>query len=407
MKKMACVAALCAVGAVHAQELTLYGIVDGGVVHTTGLKSGAKTVMSSGIMEGSRWGLRGQEDLGGGYTALFNFESRVEITNGGVSSRPLSGLQLPDRATVATLMGLPAAYQPYVTAVAGNIANQEAGTNLPERLFDRQSHLALITPVGGLFLGRLYTPSAAIAGIFDIMQTQSSLSAGQVLSIPSGIDLRVSNALSYRIKQGQWAGSLLYGFGGTAKGDTVGRTMGASVIYQSGAYSAGAAYTTRDNELGQQSLTTAVLGGASEWGASKLSVLYAEVRDPNPTGLSTIAAALPAAVGPAVQNAFINVFKQDGSLIHVGYRHQFGPHTLFAVVNSFNDRTSAKANTDTYGVGWTYSLSKRTDLNAIYSHFDNKNLAQTAPGQGGFLGGVTAKAGQGADSYAIGIRHRF
>ena len=34
-------------------------------------------------------------------------------------------------------------------------------------------------------------------------------------------------------------------------------------------------------------------------------------------------------------------------------------------------------------------------------------LAQAAPGQAGFLGGVTATAGTDSNSIAFGIRHRF
>jgi hypothetical protein len=52
-------------------------------------------------------------------------------------------------------------------------------------------------------------------------------------------------------------------------------------------------------------------------------------------------------------------------------------------------------------------LSKRTDLNVVLTHFDNKNLAQAAPGQAGFLGGVTKSAGTDSNSFALGVRHRF
>ena len=49
-------------------------------------------------------------------------------------------------------------------------------------------------------------------------------------------------------------------------------------------------------------------------------------------------------------------------------------------------------------------LSKRTDLNAVLTHFDNKDLAQAAPGQAGFLGGLTTSAGTDSNSLALGIR---
>jgi hypothetical protein len=39
--------------------------------------------------------------------------------------------------------------------------------------------------------------------------------------------------------------------------------------------------------------------------------------------------------------------------------------------------------------------------------YDNKNLAQVAPGGNGYIGGVTASAGTDSTGVAFGIRHRF
>ena len=78
-------------------NVTLYGVVDAGVQHVTGVRGGAVTQVVSGIMEGSRWGLRGTEDLGGGYKATFVLENRFEADTGSLSNRTISGNQLPDR----------------------------------------------------------------------------------------------------------------------------------------------------------------------------------------------------------------------------------------------------------------------------------------------------------------------
>ncbi|MGN4077388.1 porin, partial [Burkholderia gladioli] len=62
-----------ATGVAHAQStVTLYGIVDAGIayVHNAQGANGANqstlVKFNSGNMSGSRWGLRGTEDLGGG-----------------------------------------------------------------------------------------------------------------------------------------------------------------------------------------------------------------------------------------------------------------------------------------------------------------------------------------------------
>jgi len=46
-------------------------------------------------------------------------------------------------------------------------------------------------------------------------------------------------------------------------------------------------------------------------------------------------------------------------------------------------------------------------MNFVATRFNNKNLAQAAPGQAGMLGGVTASAGTDSNAFAIGVRHRF
>lgn len=99
MKKtlIAAAAALTSLGAWS--QVTLYGLADVGITRVSGYAGGSATQMNSGVMEGSRWGLKGEEDLGGGYKALFTLESRFELDNGTLSNRPYSGSQLPDRLT--------------------------------------------------------------------------------------------------------------------------------------------------------------------------------------------------------------------------------------------------------------------------------------------------------------------
>ncbi len=80
MKKTAiAIAALVASGASFAQSsVTLYGIADVFV----GKVKGASAQLVNGGVSGSRWGLKGNEDLGGGMNAVFNFEQAVDLTTG-------------------------------------------------------------------------------------------------------------------------------------------------------------------------------------------------------------------------------------------------------------------------------------------------------------------------------------
>ncbi len=97
MKKTLLAAALIAgyAGAASAQNsVTLYGVVDigfayqnidGGIAPKAGEPTGAANEfgLASGTQSGSRWGLKGVEDLGDGLSANFVYESGVDVTNGG------------------------------------------------------------------------------------------------------------------------------------------------------------------------------------------------------------------------------------------------------------------------------------------------------------------------------------
>lgn len=409
-RTLALTALAAASSAAFAQSsVTVYGILDAGVSQVTGLRGGTRTFLVSGIMDGSRLGFRGNEDLGGGYRALFTMEHRMETDTGGISNRPLSGSQLPDRLNTATLLGLPGALQPIVTSVAASVGNT-VGVNLAGNMWDRQVYVGLVTPFGAGLAGRQYTPAYEVAASFDTLGTQSSLAAGQVASFPPSIDIRISNAAAYRIAKGPFSASLMYGLGeGSA---STGRLIGGMAMYKTDAFGVGVGYNTRENEVGEKSLTSLVVGGSYAIGPGTIFAQYAAVEDDHPTGLSGLAGQLAANPASApfaalVSGAFIEALKQDSRLMHGGYRMTTGPHTVYVAYTALDDKRPNNADTASYGVAYTYSLSKRTDINAVVTHFDNKNLAQAAPGQAGFIGGVTDTAGTDSNSFAIGLRHRF
>lgn len=434
MKKMTLVSAAamaCIATTAMAQEstptsVTLYGIADAGINHVTGLKQGSVTHLASGIMEGSRWGLKGNEELGGGYKAIFVLESRVELDTGASYNTTASGTQLPDRVSFANQMGLTSAnpqiqalYQGLV-AGAGAAIGSTLGVNVVDKnLFDRQLYVGLVTPVGAITAGRQYTPGYLAVGAFDSMHTESSLAVGQLVAVPVSFNIRTSNSVQYAIKTGGLTATAMYALGEVAGNNSAGRLLGAMAMYKGDGYGFGAGYNTQKNELGQKSLTNAILGASVDIGPGVLSAVAANIKDDNPAGLSGIAARLtPGAIqnagpvlGPVlalqVQNAFITNFKQNSNVFHIGYRMTMGPNTVTVAYNTMNDKTAANADRASYGVAYTYALSKRTDLNAVLTHFNNKNTSQLAPGGNGFLGGVTRAAGVDSNNVAFGIRHRF
>lgn len=113
MRALAAATTLVATGITHAQStVTLYGIVDTGIEYYNNSAShGAFVGMPTLTGElPSRWGLRGTEELGGGYTAFFVLESGFAVSNGAL--------------------------------------------NYGGRLFGRQANMGIGTPYGSLTLGR-------------------------------------------------------------------------------------------------------------------------------------------------------------------------------------------------------------------------------------------------------------
>lgn len=91
MKQLLLVAAVAAaipcVASAQSSNVTLYGLMDAGInqvdqgsAATGGKQSGTR--IDSGLMSTSRWGVRGNEDLGGGLQAVFQMEGEVQADTG-------------------------------------------------------------------------------------------------------------------------------------------------------------------------------------------------------------------------------------------------------------------------------------------------------------------------------------
>lgn len=65
----------CAGVAEAQSNVTLYGVIDTGLNYTNNVNGHALTEVASGHVNGSRWGIKGAEDLGGGNKAIFQLEN--------------------------------------------------------------------------------------------------------------------------------------------------------------------------------------------------------------------------------------------------------------------------------------------------------------------------------------------
>ncbi len=177
-------------------QVTLYGVIDLDLTYSRNNKDPSVSTVTSGNWNGSRLGLRGNEDLGDGLKAVFQLESGFGINNG----------QL-----------------------------EQGG-----RLFGRQAYVGLAGRLGAVTLGRQYAASDAVAGIVDIISSGSFLSAYKS-QFYWRLD-RLDNALLYSSpKMGGLQAVLGYAFGendGAAGSST--RTAG--VLYSAGPLTAGVSF---------------------------------------------------------------------------------------------------------------------------------------------------------------------
>lgn len=63
-------------------NVTLYGLLDAGVTYVNNTGGHSKLYEDVGVLNGNRWGLRGTEDLGGGYQTIFVLENGFNVGNG-------------------------------------------------------------------------------------------------------------------------------------------------------------------------------------------------------------------------------------------------------------------------------------------------------------------------------------
>lgn len=137
------------VGSAFAANVTVYGVVDTGLVYSAtefgGQAAGPDThsfTMENGVLAGSRFGFKGTEDLGNGYSVEFKLENGFDSDTGALHT-----------------------------------------TN---KIFDREARLSLNTPYGQFSFGRMGALTSG-AGTYDIFQaTGDSLDGGNANYIGTG-----------------------------------------------------------------------------------------------------------------------------------------------------------------------------------------------------------------------------
>lgn len=200
--------------AAHAQSsVTIYGLLDASLAYTSNSTTTAGTAGSSnyrvgsGLVNGTRFGLRGAEDLGGGNRAIFTLENGFNINNG--------------------------------TLGQGS------------RLFGRQAFVGLQNDrYGSVTLGRQYD---SLVDYLAPLTLNGTGFGGWIAAHPYDNDntnnsLRVNNSIKYSsINYNGLTAGALYGFSNKAGNFANNRAYSAGVNYANGPLTVAAAYLERDN----------------------------------------------------------------------------------------------------------------------------------------------------------------
>ncbi|AXF24047.1 porin [Burkholderia pyrrocinia] len=386
MKKLALstlsLALLGAAGAAHAQSsVTLYGVIDTSIayVHGNDGKGNNAWQMLSGNLQGSRFGLKGAEDLGGGLKAIFQLENGFDPGTGHL--------------------------------------------NQGGRMFGRQAFVGLQSnQYGTLTLGRQYDP------VVDLVQAVTADNYfGSTFATPGDVDnndnsLRVSNAIKYTSPVfAGFQAEAMYALGGVAGKTGAGQTWSVAAAYNNGPVGVAAGYFYANNPTptaagirtgwGSTTSDNIIDGPINQGYVSAKSIAIAQVAGQYVIGPVTLGLGYSnAQYKPDASSGFGSTEKYNTGRGFVTY--QVTPPLLLGVGYSY---TKASGNTNAKyhqaSLGADYSLSKRTDIYLVgaYQHASGTQLntdGTTSAAQAS-IGSYGIAGTKSQELVALGLRHKF
>jgi general bacterial porin, GBP family len=378
MKKTLLAAALLAgfAGAASAQSsVTLYGVVDMGLNYQS-IKPGAANPngstqsqfgMASGQQSGSRWGLKGVEDLGNGLSANFVYESAVTATTGattgftrqstvGLVSKSWGALDLGRRTAPSTqaFSGI----DPFAAGYGTAATTTTIGTN-----FYRLSNMVMYT-----------TP------------TMSGFSGSVGYSFDTGLTIAGTP---------QPTGTGAYGTGYKSRAVSVGLRYANGPILLAGTYDSFQAPGSRTGVAAANNVNMWALGGTYDFKVVKVHAAYSQSIDGLLNNLSTINSvatggdtnsnsALQFRPGARTNSWMVGLSAPVGAAGRV-----FG--SVQQKIAGGNLKELNTGNELAASIGYTYAMSKRTNVYAYYSYVNNAAMVSSAT----------------VNTIGLGVRHLF
>ena len=384
MKKSVVTLALlvAAVKVAYAQNsITLYGLIDESIQYTHNATStGSNQVgLYSGNLSGSRWGLKGSEDLGDGLKAIFQLEDGFNVNNGKMGSYNGTTSEFGRQAYVG-------------------LQSDRYGTFTAGRQYD-----PLVDLVQGITEDNYFGSTFATAGDVDNYDNSS----------------RTNNALKYVSPVfGGLQVEGLYALGGTAGSTGSGQTWSLAAAYNNGPLALSAGYFVADNansttvRTGWSSTSDGTFDGPVNSGYDTAkSINIARVAAQYVAGPYTFGLSYSNSMFKAdAQSAFVDTEKYNTGQAFLNY--QATPALLLGLGYSYTRASGdTGASYNQISLGADYSLSKRTDVYLVgawqHASGDQLNSDGTVSSAEASIGSYGVAGTSSQDMVSIGIRHKF
>lgn len=394
-KSLAAVALLGAfAGSAFAADVTLYGVVDEGFLYTHKAGSDAvdKLELKSGIQAGSRWGLKGTEDLGNGLKVGFILESGFNADDG---TQSVSGTMFNREASL-NVMG------PFGQLSLGKIGAITQGTSSWGKV---GAVSAFGTSYGAANVGNATNVFAATVGVMDnTIAYQTPKFAG--FTVYAQYSMGSSKAASQN-SEGKWTPTMVenesstdryYALGATYANGPVNLYFAVDSVNYASYFDKTGTTTTPSTKDMDDSLTVA-FGGSYDFSVVKVfagAQYFDEVLVSKVSGLSNVGLdSLGKMKGYALQASASAPLAGGTGYFGVGYVDSSEADSV--VTGKEFDLKYYVAS-----VGYKYDLSKRTNVYGVLSYAKGEQDIATPSANFDYSDRKPSMVG-----FGVGLRHNF
>jgi len=351
-KSLAALAVLGVVAGTAAADtsnVNIYGLIDLGLKYVDPDADGRKPTTSvfSGHQSGSRWGIKGSEDLGGGLKGVFMLEGGFDADTG----------------------------------------NSAQGS----RLFGRWAYVGLAGGFGEVRIGRQWAQGFELFVPIDPFAT-GYIDAGIQATFSSPNSLRLDNTVMYRSPQ---FGPVNFNIGHSTQfngNEVAGSNANANVNVTTaglrlatGPVLAVLTYELFNNVSGQPDAEHVQLGAVYDAKVVKIHAAYAQEKDQvsyGPLGFNNASGLDLAGLGNKAKSTMVGVTVPLGATSLMAAYQQ----------RDLDQETATVRDGRVFSVGATYALSKRTNLYASYADTEEKDVPASVAND---------------SELAFGVRHQF